>query len=328
MLSSSPQNQPLVSVVIPCYNAQQWVSEAIESCLNQTYSALEIIVVDDGSTDNSLEVLREFQARYPQRIQVLTQAQSGAPVARNHGFKLSKGSYLQFLDADDVILPRKIESQMQRVEVEIQNSQTPPDLVVGNYKMVHRNGDEKEIRAQADNCWAALINLQLGYTSANLWRREMLLQIGAWDESVKSGQDYELLFRVLKAGARVVFAPDFLTLFRRINDQSIMTQDPHGSLDRAMADRRKISAHLQESGFLDAQLKDALHQSYFRIIRGQYFVEPQKALRWHRELIPRDFIPEASTASRLYQNAYRVLGLRNAERVMKLRFLAARLLRR
>ena len=315
---SDSQRQPLVSVVIPCYNAQQWVGEAIQSCLNQTHDALEIIVVDDGSTDNSLKVLREFEKRYPKRIQVFTQVQSGAPAARNHGFRMSKGSYMQFLDADDVILPRKIESQMQRVQSEIQNSQILPDLVVGNYKMVHRNGNQNEIRAQTDNCWAALINLQLGYTSANLWRRKMLLQIGAWDESVKSGQDYELLFRVLKAGARVVFAPDFLTLFRRINEHSLMTQDPHGSLERAMADRRKIDAHLEESGLLDAQLKDALHQSYFRIIRGQYFVEPQKALQWHRELIPRDFIPEASVVSRIYQKVYRVLGLRNAERVMTL----------
>lgn len=328
MLSPNPQTQPLVSIAIPCYNAGKWVAEAIQSCLNQTYAPLEIIVVDDGSTDNSLEVLREFQARYPERIQVLTQPQSGAPVARNYGFKISRGSYLQFLDADDVLLPRKIESQMQRVEVEVQNTQTPPDLVVGNYKMVHRNGDENEIRAQTDNCWAALLSLQLGYTSANLWRREMLLQVNGWDESLKNGQDYDLLFRVLQAGAHVVFAPEFLTLFRRVNDQSLMNQDPQGSLKRAMTDRRKIGAHLEESGLLDAQLKNVLHQSYFRIIRRQYFVEPQQALEWHHELIPRDFIPEASGASRLYQKTYRVLGLRNAERVAKMRLSATRVLRR
>lgn len=93
----------LVSIIIPCFNASRWIAETIESCLQQTYSNIEIIVIDDGSTDNSLLIIKNYE----NQITYQSIPHNGGNYARNLGLKLSSGEYIQFLDADDYILPKK-----------------------------------------------------------------------------------------------------------------------------------------------------------------------------------------------------------------------------
>ncbi|HCA58980.1 MAG TPA: hypothetical protein DEP46_13490, partial [Blastocatellia bacterium] len=102
--------KPLVSAIIPNYNYARYVGEAVESALGQTYPNIEVIVVDDGSTDNSLEVLEQYR----DRIKIIAQKNSGVCVARNRGVAESEGEYIAFLDADDVWLPEKIEKQVEK----------------------------------------------------------------------------------------------------------------------------------------------------------------------------------------------------------------------
>ena len=101
-------NHPLISIIIPCYNAEKFIFEAIESALNQTYSKVEVIVIDDGSSDRSVEVIQSFGDRV--RFEAIDH--KGACAARNRGLQLSKGEYIQFLDADDLLVANKIESQL------------------------------------------------------------------------------------------------------------------------------------------------------------------------------------------------------------------------
>src|SRR5262245_58403046 len=101
----------LVSILIPCYNAERWISEAIESALAQTWAAKEVIVVDDGSTDRSLDIIRKFDGR----IRWETGPNRGGGRARNRLLELASGEWLQYLDADDYLLPEKIAAQMQFV---------------------------------------------------------------------------------------------------------------------------------------------------------------------------------------------------------------------
>ena len=98
----------MVSIIIPCYNAEEYVSEAIESALTQTYSLCEVIVVDDGSTDGSLEVIRQFG----NKIHIQTGANRGASAARNTGVELAIGKWIQFLDADDRLVPNCVEHKI------------------------------------------------------------------------------------------------------------------------------------------------------------------------------------------------------------------------
>ena len=105
--------QPLVSILIPAYNAQDWIADTIQSALLQTWPRKEIIVVDDGSKDQTRAVAEQFSS---QGVQVVTQPNSGAAAARNKAFSLCHGDYIQWLDADDLLAPQKIASQMQAVE--------------------------------------------------------------------------------------------------------------------------------------------------------------------------------------------------------------------
>lgn len=103
---------PLVSILIPLYNAEQHFSNTLESLLAQTYKNIEIIIVDDGSTDKSLYIAKEYESKY-KYLKVFTQKNSGAQIARNKAFELSKGEYIQYFDADDIMHPDKIMSQMK-----------------------------------------------------------------------------------------------------------------------------------------------------------------------------------------------------------------------
>ena len=102
----------LVSCIIPNYNYGKYVAETIQSVLSQTYANIEIIVVDDGSTDNSLDILAKFQAD----IKIVTQRNQGVVVARNNGANQAQGAYLFFLDADDVIEPQFVEKLVQAMQ--------------------------------------------------------------------------------------------------------------------------------------------------------------------------------------------------------------------
>src|SRR5262245_32246666 len=103
---------PLVSIVIPAYNAAEWIAESIESVLQQTYQDLEVILVDDGSTDCTVEIAEQIlrSGRFP--YQILHQENKGPSAARNRGWRAARGTWVQFLDADDLIHRRKIEIQI------------------------------------------------------------------------------------------------------------------------------------------------------------------------------------------------------------------------
>ncbi|MEO7426458.1 MAG: glycosyltransferase [Fibrobacteria bacterium] len=103
---------PRISVVIPAFNAEKFLPETLESVLGQTFRDLEIIVVDDGSTDGTLETARGYSLRYPDRIRCVHQENRGVAAARNHGARESRGDILAFLDADDTWLPEKLAEQM------------------------------------------------------------------------------------------------------------------------------------------------------------------------------------------------------------------------
>jgi glycosyltransferase involved in cell wall biosynthesis len=103
---------PLVSILIPAYNAEEWIADTIRSTLGQTWPRKEIIIVDDGSTDRTLSIAREFASG---DVSVFTQPNQGASAARNKAYAVSKGDYIQWLDADDLLAPDKLEKQMHAV---------------------------------------------------------------------------------------------------------------------------------------------------------------------------------------------------------------------
>src|SRR5262245_44317620 len=101
--------KPLVSILIPAFNCEKWIAAAIESALAQTWTGKEIIVVDDGSTDQTLAIARQFASK---AVSVITQENQGAAAARNKAFSICQGDYVQWLDADDLLAPDKIARQV------------------------------------------------------------------------------------------------------------------------------------------------------------------------------------------------------------------------
>ncbi|MFH0964495.1 MAG: glycosyltransferase family A protein [Planctomycetota bacterium] len=198
----------MVSILIPCYNAERWVGEAIRSAMGQTYGNKEVIVLDDGSTDGSLEVVRSFG----DLIRWGTGPNRGSNPARNRLLEMSAGEWIQFLDADDYLLPTKIEEQMRVVE------RVEPDLVVSPCL---REGRVVDMGARTRDPWADLLSRGLGNTCSNLWRRSAVEAAGRWEPEQRVGQEYELMFRMLKMGAKVMYCGAALTVVRRVNPESV-----------------------------------------------------------------------------------------------------------
>jgi glycosyltransferase involved in cell wall biosynthesis len=203
-----------VSVVIPCFNAAVTVGEAIESALAQSWRDVEIIVVDDGSSDSSAEVLRSFA----NRIRIDSGPNRGASAARNRGTALAAGAYIQYLDADDLLTPEAIErrllalddtgadvaySDWQRFELSAVGSHRLGEIVV---RRIEEVDPDAEI-ACATHFWAP--------PAALLYRRRIVEAIGGWNERLPVIQDARFLFDAARCRARFVHVPGVSALYRR-----------------------------------------------------------------------------------------------------------------
>ena len=195
--SSSHDTLPLVSVVIPAYNCAQYLARAIDSALAQTYPNIECIVVDDGSTDDTADIISSFGAR----IRGFRQANAGASAARNAGIAAAKGKYIAFLDADDYWLATKISNQ-----VRVFRANPGVVLVSCGFSWVRPNGPKDEPPAppppfQADRVKVfqtlsqLLRNPYLG-TPTVVVDAEAVKQIGGFDSSLPVAEDVDLYFRL------------------------------------------------------------------------------------------------------------------------------------
>lgn len=178
----------LVSVIIPCYNKSEWIKEAIDSCLNQTYSHIEIIIIDDGSTDNSLEIIKS----YGDRVIWETGQNRGGNHARNRGFALSSGQYIQYLDADDYLLPEKIEKQVRCLE------KTNANLVYGNVICKYYSTDGTSYSSELQTCGPHddMLEFLLSFeyfiqTASPLIERQAIANSEGWDENLQAAQDID-----------------------------------------------------------------------------------------------------------------------------------------
>ena len=187
-------SKPLVSIIIPNYNKAPYIREAIESALNQTYKNIEVIVVDDGSTDESKEIIKSFG----KKIKAYFLPHKNANVARNFGFKKSKGKYIQFLDSDDIILPEKIEKQVELLE------KTGAEMALCGFKYLIHIGEKNILKGPVyiEDRYAR--DLLLLFTEGSLWyppftplyRRELVEASGGWNESLELTQDLHFDFQI------------------------------------------------------------------------------------------------------------------------------------
>jgi glycosyltransferase involved in cell wall biosynthesis len=211
----------LVSILIPCYNAELWLTETIESALGQTWPHTEIIVVDDGSSDKSLEVARRFE---PHGIRIIAQSNHGASAARNAARAACQGEWLQFLDADDLLAPDKIEQQMRLA------ASVGDDFVLcATWSRFTRTPADADFTPQplcidttpVDWIVTKFDRNAMMHPAAWLIPRALAERAGPWNESLSLDDDGEYFTRVVLASRGVRFCSRAASYYRSGLDRSL-----------------------------------------------------------------------------------------------------------
>jgi len=212
----------LVSILIPAYNAAPWVAETLESALAQTWRDKEVIVVDDGSRDETLAVVSRYESNV---VKVVAQDNLGACAARNRAFELAEGEYIQWLDADDLLAPDKIERQMDEA-VRVAN---PTILLTSAWTTFYAS--HRGARFSPDGLWRDLeaVDWLIARFSGNLWMnpaawlvsRELAVRAGPWDTRLARDQDGEYICRVVSRSDGVRFVADAKSYYRQANPNSL-----------------------------------------------------------------------------------------------------------
>ena len=205
----------LVSILIPAYNAEKWIRETIKSALDQTWPKKEIIIVDDGSTDNTFQIVKEFKSK---SVKVITQENQGAPSARNKGLSFAQGDYIQWLDHDDLLAPDKISHQLKDNE-DWKKKRIVFSGAFGMFYYCHRRA-----RFTPNSLWQDLIPLDyfLIKFNKNVWLhpttwlipRKLTDMAGPWYENRSPDDDGEYFCRVVAASEGIKFVPEAKSYWR------------------------------------------------------------------------------------------------------------------
>lgn len=247
--------RPLVSILIPAYNAERWLAQTLQSALAQTWPRKEVIVVDDGSRDQTLSVARQFE---DQNVRVVHQANAGASAARNHAFNLAQGDYIQWLDADDVLERHKIARQMRAAA----EHQDPGALFSAAWgRFFH---DPLRARDQPGPLWQTLTPADWliqkfqhnTFMMLDAWlvSRALAQAAGPWDEQLTFDDDGEYACRLVAHSTNVVFVGDARCGYRSGNSASLSWQtaanaDP--SMRAQASAYRAITLSIQQLRRLD-----------------------------------------------------------------------------
>ena len=241
---------PLISVVIPCYNQAQFLGEAIRSVIYQSYPNLEVIVVDDGSTDETAEVA----GRYPP-VRCIRQGNQGLSLARNRGLEASRGEYVVFLDADDRLAAGAI-----AVGADLLDSHPDCSFVYGNVRLIDANGSRllnpPSVKIERDHYLELLRHNHIWSPGAVMYRRSVFDAVGLFDPRVNASADYDLNLRIAMRHP-ILCHPEVVLEYRK--HDSNMTRNFAEMLKTAMAVRRSHSKRVKLSRMQKVALESGIH---------------------------------------------------------------------
>lgn len=220
--------KPLVSILIPAYNSEKLISDTINSCLSQTWPSKEIIIVNDGSTDRTLQIAKNFESK---TVKIVSQENMGAQVARNKALEYSQGDYIQWLDADDILHPDKISEQLKVLESE-NNSRVFLTSSFGTFYFRTQNAIFRP-----SSLWQDLtpVEWMIKKFSDNVWMnpatwlvsRKLSELTGPWDEKLSWNQDGEYICRIVSGSEKVKFVPEAKCYYRIGNIGGISSSINH-----------------------------------------------------------------------------------------------------
>jgi glycosyltransferase involved in cell wall biosynthesis len=302
----------LVSILIPCYNAERWIAQAIDSALAQTWPEKEVIVVDDGSTDRSLQIIRGFDGK----IRWETGLNRGANVARNRLLELARGEWLQYLDADDYLLPDKIGRQMEFLA-----GHADIDIVFGPVTMEYWNEGNPHCGLlpipQPHDPWILLARWYLPQTGAALWRKQAIVDVGGWKPEQSCCQEHELYLRMLIAEKRFAYCEHNGAVYRHWNETTLWRGNVPEVHRRRLEIEECAERLLLSSNSLTPARRYAINMARFETARTAWQYDRAFAQQIMKTVRASDtnFVPGGEAAPQLYRNVYRLFGFSGAERI-------------
>ncbi len=249
---------PKVSVIIPAYNAQKYLAETIDSVMAQTFSDFELIVVDDGSKDKTVSIIRQYQAKYPEKIRLIQKENGGPASARNAGIRVANGEYIAFNDADDLWLPEKLEKQVAYFDAQLPEV----GLVYTDARKFDHDGlwtlpkrfNHKFVEGMI---YKDLLKDNMVPNQSVLVRKKCFEDVGLFDESpeVFTSEDYDMWLRIaLKY--EINYLDEILSLYREhIQGINKNFERSHNAAIRVMEKHLEMAQNNHE---LEDAIRDAL----------------------------------------------------------------------
>jgi glycosyltransferase involved in cell wall biosynthesis len=226
-------DMPLVSAIIPVYNGERYLAEALQSIFDQDYRPLEVIVVDDGSTDGTAAVARSFDVRY------VYQPNAGHAAARNAGIAIAKGEFIAPLDADDLWAPNKLS-----VQIDYLLKHPEVGYAICNQRTILEPGISKPSWVRGDQFSEDTKSFGLG---ALVIRREVLDQVGLFDTTYWHGNDSDWFFRANDAGVQMGYVPETL-FYRRVHDSNMSYRVSELRADLLQVARASVGRKRESAG--------------------------------------------------------------------------------
>lgn len=260
--------QPISSVIMPVYNGEKYLSEAIESILNQTYKNLELIIVDDGSNDNSVAIIEKYQ-RLDKRIILICQENCGVSSARNKGIEHARGKWIYFIDCDDIYFPNYIERM-----IEVSNL-TGADYICSNFDMdyvfkldAYKSCKNEEIVVFKKNSAKAFNYLCLQGVGTSLWTKQISAQTIKnynifFDTTMTYGEDLFFCWKSCLASKKIAYIPEKLYFYRQTADSAV-TRVHKNLFEKYNYSFQNIEQFANSNNFMCADLKKSIEILYIQ----------------------------------------------------------------
>lgn len=273
----------LVSVIIPAFNSAPYLEEAIESALNQNYHPLEIILVDNNSTDSTWSICKSYKDRYPAIFTILQEPEQGASAARNAALALARGKWIQFLDADDYLYRGKLKRQIPLAE------EHQPVFIAGAADCHSLSGPTQTIVPEQDP-WKGIAFSRIGCIHSNLFYRQALIKAGGFDETLPYTVDQELYLRLLQRNDNVLVDPVPGGLYRDRKGFRLTRFDPPGFQAALVRHRFRVLAFLRQNRpEYFAANRDYFYKSLIQPLRMLATHDLEKAKQLYSKMIPGEY---------------------------------------
>ena len=302
-----------ITIGIPCYNAERWIAQAIQSALDQRDVDVQVIVVDDGSTDGSVGIAKNFG----ERVKVIEGGRSGANHARNLVLQNATGDWVQYLDADDSLEPAKVSTQLREAndgrDADVLYS--PVWIETWTANSSSRTASESSPDVDIFTQW---IRWHIPQTGGCLWRRDALTRIGGWKEGQPCCQEHELYLRALVAGLRFQFTPTPGAVYRIWSEGTLCRKDPLLVIRIRTGLFDTLLAHLTEKNLLTETHRHELGRACFEMARTFAKHNLAGAAAYHAERKAKGLIHLAGPAAPFsYRLLYSTLGFAAAEKIAR-----------